>query len=89
MPNGASNEKMPAMKMTPRRPSKSFNGSEIHPALTAACVRQEMVLSRGTNWGTEAWLRLQETNGNVRHSVDEADDPAIFGTIALAGYRSA
>lgn len=36
MPKGAIREKTAATKMTPRRPSQSFKGSDIQPALAAA-----------------------------------------------------
>ena len=78
MPNGASREKTAATKMTPRRPRTSFRGSEIHPALLT--VRQDFRNSLGN---------LQEADGNIRHRIDQTNDPAIPRTVALVGNGAA
>lgn len=49
IPKGARREKMAAMKMTPRRPSKLFRGSDSHPALR---FRGISLMFRG---GQRAW----------------------------------
>ncbi len=78
MPNGASSEKIAATKMTPRRPIISFRGSEIQPALVF--VSSFAVYKRGEY--------LQETDGNIRHSINEANEPGVFGTEAFGLIRT-
>lgn len=77
MPKGARSEKMAATKMTPRRPIQSLRGSEIQPALASVSFVSD---SRKKS--------LQETDGDVGHGIDKADDPAIFCTFSLVCNRS-
>lgn len=55
MPKGARREKIAARKMTPRRPSQSFSGSENHPALWRGKLE---VAGRGFDFGGEVYVYL-------------------------------
>lgn len=71
---------MAATKMTPRRPIQSLRGSEIQPALFSQFHRRQRATERHN---------LQQGNGDVRHGIDEANDPAILSTVSLACDRPA